>query len=128
MDSLHATSDSRMFLQVSVGPPSSGANAATLRSTSMGNDYDYSPVSLVLELPPSEDTVPFSFIVNLDGLSEGQEAFQANLSAVIDFAGATFQPATTNTTFQSTEIHILDYNVGKFMHADECTHAGVASM
>ena len=107
-----------MFLQVSVGPPSSGANAATLRSNSMGNDYDYSPVSLELELPPSADTVPFSFIVNLDGLSEGQEAFQANLSAVIDFAGATLQPATTNTTFQSTEIHILDYNVGKFMHAD----------
>ena len=107
-----------MFLQVSVGPPSSGANAATL-STRIGNDYDYSPVSLELTLLPSEDTVPFSFILNLDGLSEGQEAFQATLNAV---EGATFQPGTTNSVFQSTEIHILDYNVGKFMHADGCIH------
>ena len=128
MDSLHVTSDSRMSLQVSVGPPSSGANAATLRSTTMGNDYDYSPVSLVLELPPSAETVPFSFIVNVDFMSEGQEAFQANLSAVEGFSGGTFQPATTNSTFQSTEIHILDYSVGKFMHADGCIHASVASM
>ena len=109
-----------MFLQVSVGPPSSGANAATLRSTSMGNEYDYSPVLLVLDLPPSANTVPFSFIVNLDDLSEGQEAFQANLSAVEGFSGGTFQPATINSTFQSTEIHILDYNAGEFMHADGC--------
>ena len=106
-----------MFLQVSVGPPSSGANAATLRSTTMGNDYDYSPVSLELQLEPLEETVPFSFILNFDDLSEGQEAFQATLSAVESFSGGTFQPATTNFTFQSTEIHILD-DVGKFMHAD----------
>ena len=100
-----------MFLQVSVGPPSSGANAATLGSFSTG---DYCPGSLILRFPPSTERVSFSFTLNFDNLNEGLEVFQANLSAADSFSGPTFQPTTTNSTFQSTEIHILDFNVGKF--------------
>ena len=115
------TTEQTYSVDLTVGDPGGNYKPATIETTDVSENYDYSlgVVGLTkrnILFPPTVDRVAFVFSLNHDLAVEGTETFRAT-SAHVTPSGAfpVYQTPTGVGAFANTLIHIKD-NDGKTVH------------